>query len=56
MQEILAQQRNAAKPVTGKGFLLGITGVIARLALAQIAVNLLIMLTGMGLLPSWAER
>ena len=50
MQEILAQQRNAAKPVTGKGFLLGITGVIAKLAIAQIAVNLLIMLTGMGLL------
>lgn len=50
MQEILAQQRNAAKPVTGKGFVLGVTGVIARLAVAQIAVNLLIMLTGMGLL------
>lgn len=50
MQEILAQQRNAAKPVTGKGFILGVTGVIVRLAVAQIVVNLLIMLTGMGLL------
>jgi len=50
MQEILAQQRNAAKPVTGKGFLLGVAGVIVKLSVAQIVVNLLIVLTGMGLL------
>lgn len=50
MQEILAQQRNAAKPVSGKDFLLGVIGVVVKLALAQILVNLLIMLTGIGLL------
>lgn len=50
MQEILAQQRNAAKPVTGKGFLLGIAGVIIKLSVAQIVTNLLIMATGIGLL------
>ena len=49
MQEILAQQRNAAKPVTGKGFLLGVIGVIAQLSLAQLLVNLLIVATGVGL-------
>ena len=50
MQEILAQQRNAAKPVTGKAFLTGIAGVIIKLSIAQIAANLLIMATGIGLL------
>ena len=50
MQEILAQQRNAAKPVTGKGFLLGVTGVIVKLSIAQLLVNLLIVATGIGLL------
>ena len=50
MQEILAQQRNAAKPVTGKGFLLGVTGVIVKLSIAQLVVNLLIIATGVGLL------
>ena len=49
MQEILAQQRNAAKPVTGKGFLLGVIGVIAQLSIAQLLVNLLIVTTGVGL-------
>lgn len=50
MQEILAQQRNAAKPVTGRGFLLGVIGVIIRLSVAQIVVNLCIMASGVGLL------
>lgn len=50
MQEILAQQRNAAKPVTGKGFLLGVVSVIVKLSIAQIVTNLLIVLTGMGLI------
>lgn len=50
MQEILAQQRNAAKPVTGKAFFLGVIGIVIRLALAQAAVNFAIMFTGLGLL------
>ena len=50
MQEILAQQRNAARPVTGKGFIQGVAGVIIRLAIMQIVVNLLITATGLGLL------
>lgn len=50
MEEIVLQQRNAPKPVTGKGFLLGVAEVIVKLALAQIVVNALIALTGIGLL------
>ena len=50
MQDIILQQRNAAKPLTGKSFLLSIAGILVRLAIAQIAVNLLIVATGMGLL------
>lgn len=50
MQDIILQQRNAAKPLTGKSFLLSIAGILVRLAIAQIVVNLLIAATGMGLL------
>lgn len=50
MQGIILQQRNAAKPLTGKSFLLSIAGILLRLAIAQIAVNLLIAATGAGLL------
>ena len=50
MQDIILQQRNAAKPLTGKSFLLSIAGILLRLAIAQIVVNLLIAATGMGLL------
>ena len=50
MQGIILQQRNAARPLTGKAFLLSITGILLRLAAAQIAVNLLIAATGAGLL------
>ncbi|MDY4854786.1 MAG: hypothetical protein SO155_01980 [Candidatus Ventricola sp.] len=50
MQDIILQQRNAAKPLTGKSFLLSIAGILLRLAIAQIAVNLLIAATGAGLL------
>ena len=50
MQEIILQQHSAAKPLTGKSFLLSIAGILVRLAIAQIAVNLLIVATGMGLL------
>lgn len=50
MQEIILQQRNAATPLTGKSFVLSIAGILLRLAVAQIAVNLLITVTGMGLL------
>ena len=50
MQEIIFQQRNAAKPLTGRTFVLSIAGILIRLSIAQMAVNALISLTGMGLL------
>ena len=50
MQEIILQQHSAAKPLTGKSFVLSIAGILVRLAIAQIVVNLLIAATGMGLL------
>ena len=50
VEEIRAQQVNRARPVTGKGFALGVASVVLRLALAQIVCNLLIAATGMGLL------
>ena len=50
MEEILAQQRKLAEPITGKAFFSGVFGVLVRLALAQILVNFLITLTGIGLL------
>lgn len=50
IEAITAVQKRTAQPPTGKGFLLGVAGVIARLAIAQIAVNLLIVLTGIGLI------
>ena len=50
MQEIMYRQRNAAKPLTGKTFVLSIAGMIVRLAVAQMVINLLIGFTGAGLL------
>ena len=50
MQDIILQQHSAAKPLSGKSFLLSIAGILVRLAIAQIVVNLLIAATGMGLL------
>lgn len=50
MEEILAQQRKAAAPMTGRRFLLGVAGIIVRLALAQVIVNLAITASGIGLL------
>lgn len=50
MQEIIFQQRNAAKPLTGKAFVLSIAGILIRLAIAQLVINALISMTGMGLL------
>lgn len=50
MEEIILRQRNAAKPLTGKAFLLSIAGILLRLAIAQIIVNLLISATGLGLI------
>lgn len=50
MEEIIYRQHDAAKRLDGKGFLLSIAGILLRLAVAQIAVNLLITLTGMGLI------
>ena len=50
IEAIVASQKDRPEPVTGKGFLLSVAGVVLRLALAQIAVNLLISATGVGLL------
>lgn len=50
IEAITAVQKRTAQPPTGREFLLGVAGVIARLAIAQIAVNLLIVLTGVGLI------
>ena len=50
MQEIKYRQRNAAKPLTGKSFVLSIAGIMVHLAIAQMVINYLIALTGIGLL------
>lgn len=50
MEHIIARQNAAAKPVTGKAFLLGIAQIILELTIAQVIVNLLIKATGIGLL------
>lgn len=50
MEEIFAQQRNKAKPVSAIGFFGGILGVVITLALAQMLTNMLIAATGIGLL------
>ena len=50
MEEIIFRQRDAAKALNGKTFLLAVASVVLRLALAQIIVNLLIKATGVGLI------
>jgi len=50
MEQVLAQQCNQAEPITGKAFFFGVLGVLIRLALAQILVNFLIAMTGVGLI------
>lgn len=50
MEEVLAQQRNTAKPMTGRLFVMSMAVVLIKLALAQILVNLAISLSGIGLL------
>ena len=50
MEEVLAQQRNTAKPMTGRLFVMSMALVLIKLALAQILVNLAISLSGIGLL------
>ena len=50
IEAIVASQKDRPEPITGKGFLLAVAGVVLRLALAQIVVNLLITATGVGLL------
>jgi len=50
MHEIILRQHDAARKLDGKGFVLGVAGILLRLAIAQIVCNLLISLTGMGLL------
>ena len=50
IEDIIIQQKERAKPVTGKAFLLSVSGIVIRLAIAQILCNLLISLTGVGLI------
>ena len=50
MQEIIFQQRNAAKQLTGRTFVLSIAGILIRLSIAQLVINALISFTGVGLL------
>jgi len=50
MLEIIFQQRNAAKPLTGRVFVLSIAKILIALAIAQMVINALISLTGIGLL------
>lgn len=45
MEEILAQQRNAGKPLNGQSFVLALAGMIAMLAASQMIVTLLIAWT-----------
>lgn len=50
IESIIAAQKDRPEPLSGKGFLLAVAGVVLRLALAQIIVNLLISATGVGLM------
>lgn len=50
MHEIILRQHDAARKLDGKGFVLGIVGILLRLSIAQIVCNGLISLTGVGLL------
>ncbi|MGN0995823.1 MAG: hypothetical protein ACI4PG_02860 [Candidatus Ventricola sp.] len=50
MEDIIYRQRDAARALTGKRFLLGVAGIVLRMAAAQIVINLLIRATGAGLL------
>lgn len=50
MDSIIYRQQSAAKPLTGKGFVLAIAAILLRLAVAQVVVNLLIAASGLGLL------
>lgn len=50
IEAIVAQQKDRAKPPTGRAFLLSVAGIVLRLAVCQLAVNALISLTGTGLL------
>ena len=49
MDEIIFRQQDAAKPLTGKAFILNIALIILKLAIAQFVINLVIALTGAGL-------
>lgn len=50
MEEILYMQKNAPRPVTARRFVMSAAGVVLRLAVAQIIVNMAIAATGAGLL------
>lgn len=52
MQEIIFRQHNAARPLTGRTLLLSAAGILVRLAAAQIAVHLLVSVTGVSLLDA----
>lgn len=49
MDEIILRQRDAAKPLSGKAFVLNIAVIILKLAIAQMVINALIAMTGVGL-------
>jgi len=50
MHEIILRQHDAARKLDGKGFVLGIAGILLKLSIAQIVCNGLISLTGIGLI------
>ena len=50
MHEIILRQHDAARKLDGKGFILGIAGILLRLSIAQIVCNWLISMTGIGLI------
>jgi len=50
MHEIILRQHDAARKLDGRGFVLGIAGILIKLSIAQIICNALISLTGVGLI------
>lgn len=50
MDSIVYRQQNAAKALTGRGFALAVAGILLRLAIAQMVVSLLILVSGQSLL------
>lgn len=50
MDSIIYRQKSAAKPLTGKDFVLAVAGVLLRLAIAQAAISLLAAASGLAIL------